>query len=217
MLKIEIKRERRKSLTLKVVSPQKLLIKAPLLLPKAQIMQFVEAKKRWIDQQSSKLQQQISFFAGNKILLLGKIYTLKTEFSCNPAILQNDAIITVRHLQSQDPQQLLERWYKNKARKIFAEIAKIYCQKMGVRFEKLRLSSAKTRWGSCSSLGNINLNWNLVKAPKGIIAYVVAHELTHLNYPHHGKSFWHALEKIFPEYQKAKKWLAEKGGYLVSP
>ncbi len=200
---------------MQVTAPQTVLIKAPTLLPKEQIMRFVRSKENWIEKRSDKLQKQLSFFAEDKILFLGKVYRLKTEAADSSAVLQNKATITVKHTPQQEPRQQLARWYKNKARKLFEQIAQDYCQKMQVKFEKLRLSSAKTRWGSCSSLGNINLNWNLVKAPQGIIAYVIVHELTHLEYPHHGKTFWHALEKHYPRYQEAKRWLDEKGGYLM--
>ncbi len=215
MLKIEIKREKRRSLTLKVTAPEKVLVKAPTHLPEEQILQFVHSKEKWIQERSTKLKKQISFFTQDKILYLGKIYQLQTELASRAAVLQNEEVITVQHLSRQKPREQLDRWYKNKARTVFEQISKHYCQKMAVQFDKLRLSSAKTRWGSCSSLGNINLNWNLIKAPKGIIAYVVAHELTHLHYPHHGKSFWHALEEHFPRYKEAKQWLNKNGGYLV--
>ncbi len=178
-------------------------------------MQFVHSKEKWIQGRSAQLEKQISFFAQDNILYLGKVYQLQTSLAARSAVLQNQQTITVQHLVGQNPRKQLECWYKNKARTVFEQIAKHYCQQMAVNFEKLRLSSAKTRWGSCSSLGNINLNWNLIKAPKSIIAYVVAHELTHLHYPHHGKSFWHALEEHYPHYKQAKLWLNKNGGYLV--
>jgi predicted metal-dependent hydrolase len=78
---------------------------------------------------------------------------------------------------------------------------------MGVNVSKVKLSSAKKSWGSCSSLGNINLNWRLVKAPMQVVDYVVVHELAHLKQMNHSPKFWYEVQKIIPDYQKCRQWL----------
>ena len=215
MLKIEIRREKRKSISLQIVAPDKLLVKAPLFSPESQIWKFVNKRQNWIDKQNAIVKNRRDFFALNKVLFLGKVYILKAEISDKNTISKSDSTITIHHKESQNPKSILHKWYQNNALRVFTKLADIYCQKMNVTYKKLKLSSAKTRWGSCSSLSNINLNWNLIKAPEKIIAYVVAHELTHLTYPHHGKFFWNNLEVFYPEYKEAKKWLRENGGYLL--
>ena len=80
-------------------------------------------------------------------------------------------------------------------------------QKLGVEFRAYALSSAATRWGSCSSDGKIRLNWRLIHFPVSIIDYVVAHELAHLREMNHSPRFWETVESIFPEFREARHTL----------
>ncbi len=65
----------------------------------------------------------------------------------------------------------------------------------------------KSRWGSCSTTGVINLNIWLMQLPDSLIEYVCCHELAHLNNPHHQKEFWEELSKMIPDYRECKKIL----------
>ena len=77
-----------------------------------------------------------------------------------------------------------------------------------------RLSSAKTRWGSCSTAGNLNFNWRLVLAPREVLDYVVVHELAHRKEMNHSRKFWAEVKNVLPDYEKRRKWLKEFGGYV---
>ncbi|MEH6303933.1 DUF45 domain-containing protein, partial [Salmonella enterica subsp. enterica serovar London] len=72
---------------------------------------------------------------------------------------------------------------------------------LGVRHSAYALSSAATRWGSCTADGKIRLNWRLVHFPLSLIDYVVAHELAHLKEMNHSPRFWDTVESIFPEFR----------------
>ena len=74
-------------------------------------------------------------------------------------------------------------------------------------FKKLKLSSAKSRWGSCSNKGNINISWRLAMAPIDIIYSVFIHELAHLEVLNHSKEFYKIVEKHDPNYKKSDAWL----------
>ncbi len=84
-----------------------------------------------------------------------------------------------------------------------------------ISYNKFRLSSAKTRWGSCSRKRNINLNWRLIFAPPGILDYVIMHELSHLTHMNHSKAFWAHVERMMPDYKTHRAWL-KKNGRLLS-
>lgn len=71
---------------------------------------------------------------------------------------------------------------------------------MGLSYSKLRLSSAKTRWGSCSSNGTISLNWKLGILPDTLLEYVIIHELAHIKHMNHSKNFWALVQKYCPNY-----------------
>lgn len=103
--------------------------------------------------------------------------------------------------------------FKEQAKKIFRVKAEFYAKVMNVSYKNITIKEQKTRWGSCSSLGNLNFNWKLVMMPEVIVDYVVVHELSHLKFMNHSKEFWKEVEKVLPDYKKHKNWL-EKNGIL---
>lgn len=110
------------------------------------------------------------------------------------------------------------QWYKEKkkeARELFVQRIAHYEQITGLKVNRLRLSSAKTRWGSCSMAGNISLVWRLVMAPIEIVDYVIVHEIIHIRHPNHSKAFWDDVARIIPDYKKHRKWLKDNG-YALS-
>lgn len=86
---------------------------------------------------------------------------------------------------------------------------------MGVSYGKLTLRLTKTRWGSCSSKGNINLNILLMLTPPEVIDSVIVHELCHIKHMDHSKDFYKEVYKHFPEYDSRNKWLKENGEAIL--
>jgi len=80
---------------------------------------------------------------------------------------------------------------------------------MQLSFNQLRVKRLKTRWGSCSSLKNINLNIQLIHHPLSLIDYVIVHELAHLVHMNHSKRFWKLVAQYYPEYKSAHAQLAK--------
>ena len=102
------------------------------------------------------------------------------------------------------PAQVLEQALRDKARAVFAERLAIHAPRLGVAVPPLRLSSAKTRWGSCSHHGGISLNWRLVYMPLAVIDYVVCHERAHLKEMNHSPRFWSVVEQLCPDWRKLR-------------
>ena len=98
----------------------------------------------------------------------------------------------------------VEAWLQAEARALFKERLALYEARLGIRHRLLRLSSAKTRWGSCSADGRILLNWRLIHFPLSSIDYVVAHELAHLKEMNHGPRFWATVATILPDFEAAR-------------
>lgn len=97
--------------------------------------------------------------------------------------------------------QLLERALRDKAREVFAQRLALYAPRLGVAPPPLRLSSARTRWGSCSHRGGISLNWRLLFMPMTVVDYVVCHELAHLREMNHSPRFWAVVEHLYPDWK----------------
>ena len=96
---------------------------------------------------------------------------------------------------------LLENALREKARTVFIERLAFHAPRLGVGQPPLRLSSARTRWGSCSHHGGIALNWRLVLMPLSIVDYVVCHELAHLKEMNHSPRFWSVVEQLCPDWK----------------
>lgn len=106
------------------------------------------------------------------------------------------------------------QWYKKQAELDFGRRLAILAAKLNVSTPPLKLSSAQSRWGSCSSRGDIRLNWRLLQAPPSIINYVVCHELAHLKEMNHSAKFWAVVASIYPDYKLAEKELKQLSSQL---
>lgn len=109
-----------------------------------------------------------------------------------------------------DANPLLEAALREKARAVFAERLAIHAPRLGVPVPPLRLSSARTRWGSCSHRGGIALNWRLVLMPLAVVDYVVCHELAHLKEMNHSPRFWSVVEQLCPDWQALRRELRQQ-------
>jgi predicted metal-dependent hydrolase len=95
------------------------------------------------------------------------------------------------------------------ARQLFAQRLDHFASQLQVRWTKLALSSAGTRWGSARHDGSIRLNWRLIHFNMSVIDYVVAHELSHLRHMDHGPKFWDTVRSVVPDYQIQRSQLKE--------
>ena len=86
---------------------------------------------------------------------------------------------------------------------------------IGVKCEKWTIRYMKTRWGSCSSRGNLNFNWRLMLAPPRVLDYVVVHELCHRKHMDHSPAFWQEVGNLLPDYKTLRKWLKDNGNTLI--
>ncbi|MEN3275526.1 MAG: hypothetical protein V7631_1316 [Massilia sp.] len=103
--------------------------------------------------------------------------------------------------------QLKERvklWFQAEAKRLFVERLDLYAPRLDVHYRSLTLSSAGTRWGSCTIAGNIRLNWRLIHYALPLIDYVVVHELAHLREMNHSPRFWAVVGSVFTDYDGAR-------------
>ena len=107
------------------------------------------------------------------------------------------------------------RKMKDEAKKVIPDRVKYYADIMGVTFGKITIKNQKTRWGSCSSKGNLNFNCLLMLTPDKVRDYVVIHELCHLKQMNHSKMFWAEIEKVMPDYKVYRQWLSQNGNMLI--
>lgn len=106
--------------------------------------------------------------------------------------------------------------YIQKAKEIIPKRVKFYAEKVGVTYNRITFRCQHTRWGSCSSKGNLNFNCLLVLLPRDVMDSVIVHELCHRKQMNHSAKFYAEVEKVFPEYKRCHQWLKENGGLYLS-
>ena len=103
--------------------------------------------------------------------------------------------------------EMTQAWLQSRAAAWFDQRIRYFLEKTGLSIRRWRLSSAATRWGSCTSDGNIMLNWRLIHFSPMVIDYVIAHELAHLREMNHSQDFWTEVQQLYPDYHTAKQML----------
>ena len=98
-------------------------------------------------------------------------------------------------------------WYKNAAREKIRQRLDWYSEASGLKYNRVNITSAMRRWGSCSGKAYLSFSWRLIMAPLKVIDYVVVHELAHIEVKNHSKNFWSKVRTIMPDYEHAKSWL----------
>lgn len=101
------------------------------------------------------------------------------------------------------------------AMKYIPERVKYYASIIGVTYGRITIRNQKTRWGSCSSKGNLNFNCLLMLTPPEVIDSIVVHELCHRKEMNHSDRFYNEILKVFPDYYKWNKWLKENGNKIM--
>ncbi len=126
-------------------------------------------------------------------------------------VLREGGWLTVRgpDLGDAEVRPRLEHWYRRRARDHLAARMAHYAREMGLACPRLTLRDPRTRWGSCSSRGNVNLSWRLVLLPGAFADYVVVHELAHLRQMNHSPAFWREVATVMPDYEARRRALRE--------
>lgn len=201
------------------VDDRGLSITAPRWVTLADIESAIFEKQRWIFNKLGEWQHRearrvlptVQWREGASLPFLGKPITLKLESPTG--VLVFDADSRILHLAlpvHADEQQIKDRvqgWLQHQAKRLLAQRLDIYADKLGVRHSAFALTSAATRWGSCTADGKIRMNWRLMHFPLSMIDYVAAHELAHLKEMNHSPRFWDTVASIFPEFRDARAQL----------
>ena len=107
-------------------------------------------------------------------------------------------------------------WFRNQAKAEFGRQIENLKQKYAFNFNRIVIKDTVSRWGSCSSKGNLNFNWRLIMAPAPVLNYIAIHETAHLEELNHSKRFWNLVAQRCPNYQTYQEWLKKNGANLLN-
>ncbi len=232
----EFRRARRRTIGF-VVGAEGLVVSAPKWVPLYEVEAAVQEKAAWILKKLEETRERkvkleanrIEWCDGTSIPFLGEqvivVLDPRHAFGEAGAVLCTDAAapnltlagvprltlhVALPHTASADQiRDAVQAWLMRQAKRIFTERLDHFAPQLGVRWTKLSLSSAGTRWGSASSNGSIRLNWRLVHFSQSVIDYVVAHELSHLRVMDHSPRFWETVATLIPDYHERRGQLKD--------
>jgi predicted metal-dependent hydrolase len=217
----QLKRARRRSIGF-VVGPEGLRVSAPRWVTQADIDQALRQKSDWIlrklleqRERASRAQAARMVWAdGARLAYLGAHLQLQlTPMQTGVRWLEAEQLLTIGLPLGAEEAQIraaAQAWLQRRARAVFEPRCQHFAAALGVQMTQLRLSSARTRWGSASANGTIRLNWRLIHFTPAVIDYVVAHELAHLREMNHSPRFWAVVRSVLPDFEQARDRLREQ-------
>lgn len=191
----------------------------PQAMTQHEIVEFLEAKRHWIEKKfrafkelvgdtlNEGLPDQIMLKATDESILVR--YEQTTEHSIICFLKPGEITLCGQVDNHKLCHAALQRWLKTKAKGILIPWLEKLSQETNLNFKSVSIRNQKSRWGSCSSKGNISLNAKLLFFPPELVRYVLLHELCHLKELNHSISFWALVEEFEPEYKIAKIRLGE--------
>jgi len=196
---------------LRVAAPQRATLQAVEALIRQHGDWVLDKLAVWRERQALP---RFAITDGATLDILGKPTRLRLGMTGRASGQLSDGEIRLLLPAPADPAPLLEATLRHAARRHFAERLAHFAPQLGVAVPPLRLSSARTRWGSCSARGNIALNWRLLLLPADIVDYVVCHELAHLKEMNHSPRFWSVVETLCPDWRQRRLELRRLGRQL---
>jgi len=214
----ELRRSRRRTIGF-YVDDAGLRVTAPRWVSLTDIESALADKSRWIlrklvewrEHAQRRERLAVRWEDGGSVAYLGRTLTLRVDPGARSVALEDD-LLRVGLPADSGAEQLkdaVQAWLQARARELFAQRLPIYVARLGRAPTRWRLSSARTRWGSCAPDGSVRLNWRLVHFPVEIVDYVVAHELAHLREMNHGPRFWATVQMLLPSFETARRLLKD--------
>ncbi len=194
-------------------------VTTPKFTPQSTVERFVNDHQDWIADQLRKQASRPSLDNESEVVIFGKKYQKTIKYSSEApfgirivgdAIILNPADSKTEDWGLKEVRQM-QKFLKNTAERYIVPRTGQLGSNMKIDYNAITLREQKTRWGSCSSKGNLNFNWRLVHYRPEIIDYVIIHELAHRTHMNHSKTFWQLVEKYDPEYRKHRGFLKRNG------
>jgi len=227
ILEYELRRSTRRSIGF-MIDDEGLRVTAPKRISIAEIDNAIRTKQHWIlsklkerrERRAARLEKPpVEWNDGAQLPYLGADITLRllvggrNRTSYNPATRELSMVLVPGATETL-LRERVKAWYQQEAKLLFEQRLDVYAERLGVRYHSFGLSSAGTRWGSCTVDRKIRLNWKLIHFSLPLIDYVIAHELSHILEMNHSAQFWNTVGLIYPEYEEAKNLLRKRAQEL---
>jgi predicted metal-dependent hydrolase len=222
-LSIEVVRtKRRKTASIQVIDGSIQAI-VPEKLSETRVEALIQKRTPWIRRKLREQSQAVTpkpkeYVSGESFTYLGRNYRLKVSRGTDPKVKLKGGYLEVglpKKPKDGEIRSAVVDWYEAHALERLTEKTNRYAGIMGVTPKSISVRDYKSRWGSCSSKGDISYNWRIIIAPHRIVDYVVVHELCHLKHPNHSPAYWKSVKREISTYEVCRQWLRVHTGGLV--
>lgn len=213
---LEIRRHARaRRITLRLTPDgQGVRLVLPKRVPLKEGLAFAERNRSWILKRLSDQPGRVPFCDGAIIPLLGQSHTIRHDPTARRGVWRDEDTIRVSGFAEHLPRRVTD-YLKTEARREITARARAKAAAQHLRIARISIRDTTSRWGSCSSSGNLNFSWRLIFAPELVLDYVVAHEVAHLREMNHGPAFWQLTRQMTENVGQAKTWLSNNGNSLL--
>jgi predicted metal-dependent hydrolase len=216
-----LRHSRRRSIGL-TVDHEGLRVSAPLHARLGDIETLIRQHGQWVldklaDWRARPRPPALEAAEGGTLTLFGEAFTVSVRPARRTSWEINGGRLLLAVPPAVDPSKVLKTAIREYARRVLGERLAFHAPRLGAAGPPLRLSSARTRWGSCNHRGGITLNWRLAFLPPAVADYVVCHELAHLREMNHGPRFWSIVEALCPEWRHLRAELRRLGPGIPQP
>ena len=203
-MKYRVVKSKRRTLCLSIEKNGEILVRAPIATSDKAIEAFVKKHERWITSRLAKRrsERRLSLKSGETLTLFGDAYEIVEG---KPKIF-NGKIFLPESGREEALLRLLKKLSQEKMAALTEEIASRY----GFEYSRIRISSARTRWGSCSRKGVLSFTCFLAFVPLALSVYVAVHELCHTRHFNHSKNFWYEVEGVLPDWAARRRELRKE-------
>ena len=208
----KVRNSRRLSLRVSSIT-ENVVLTAPSNTRHDVLLNFLKSKENWIRGKLLKVSERnINVCTGDYVPVFGSDRRIEICSELPHVVIGKKNIYVPSKVLK--PNLVIEKYLKNLAEEELTNTANLYCNKLGVSYSNIKLRDPRSRWGSCSINGNLMFSWRIIMAPKNIIRYLVAHEVTHLQHFNHSKDFWKTVLFLFGPFENERKWLRTEGTKL---
>lgn len=216
-----LQRTRRRRTISLLIDERGLRVAAPLQAPQQAIDALLREHAAWVIRKVHDWQQQRPpprlWRGGEQIMLHGAPLTLTVCAGIDSPQLDRDRLLFgPPDLSALQVESRVRSWLKEQALGLYTRRCREFSTQLGLTPPAVRLSNARTRWGSCHASGRISMNWRLVQTPLAWIDYVAAHEVAHLRQMNHSPAFWRTVAELVADHAQRRAALRrEAHRYLL--
>lgn len=213
-----VENDRARRLTLRIdAGGQGLRITVPPGLRRGEVEKFLHRHQGWLEQRLAKVPDRPQVRPGIKLPLYGVPHMIVHEPAKRGTVSvgsnENGPTLVIHGERVHLPRRLTD-YLKREARREIGALVEKHTAKVGRKAKAVRFKDTSSRWGSCTSDGNLSFSWRIMMAPRPVINYLVAHEVAHLKEMNHGPKFWKLCEELCPDTERCRAWLKKNGSAL---